>query len=106
MRAGSLRHRLKLWEKTPSQNASGGYDETWVELPGLWGEINTPSGRVEAVAQRLEAVVTAEVVARPRSSLLAGRRLSHAGITYLIEAVLPDNKRTLVRILCSSVPNS
>jgi len=27
------------------------------------------------------------------------------GITYQVEAVLPDNENSLMRLLCSSVPN-
>lgn len=105
MRAGPLRNRFKLWEKTLIKNASAGFDEVWKELPGLWGELALPGGRLEALSERIDAVVTAEIRARPRSTVVAGRRLSHAGVTYLIEAVLPDNKRSMLRVLCSSVPN-
>ena len=71
----------------------------------LWAEVRSPNGRVNAVAEKLDAVVTAEIIARPRSDIAAGWRLTRRGITYQVEAVLPDNDQTLMRLLCSSVPN-
>lgn len=71
----------------------------------LWAEVRSPNGRVNAVAEKLDAVVTAEIIARPRSDIAAGWRLTKRGITYQVEAVLPDNDQTLMRLLCSSVPN-
>jgi len=38
------------------------------------------------------------------ADLIAGRRLVHGGATYRIEAALPDNRNSLLRLLCSSIP--
>ncbi|MDN7144090.1 phage head closure protein [Pseudomonas sp. JQ170] len=107
MRAGPLRHRCLLTSPQRVRNSSGGADETWAAAtpPELWAEIRLPSGRVSAVAEQLEAVVTAEILARPRSDIVAGWRLTRRGVTYKVEAVLIDNFGTLMRLLCSSVPN-
>lgn len=83
----------------------GGHTETWPPQRQFWAEITLPTGRTQPVAQQLQATVTAEIIARYNAELQAGRRVSHSGRTYLIEAALPDNKKTLVRLLCSSVPN-
>lgn len=107
MRAGPLRHRCQVTFPQQVRNSSGGAEETWMAAnpPEMWAEIRLPSGRVSAVAEQLEAVVTAEVLARPRGDIAAGWRLTRRGMTYKVEAVLIDNYGTLMRLLCSFVPN-
>jgi head-tail adaptor len=94
-------------ERAP--NGSGGFLVTWPEIGKLWAEITTPTGRVAPVAEKLTRVVTAEIRIRPRVDAVAGNRLVHIskGIstTYLIEAALIDNESTMLRLLCSNVPN-
>jgi len=76
-----------------------------VEVGKVWAEITLPTGRVSAVAEKLQAVVTAEIRIRPRADIEAGWRVAHSGITYQVQAPLIDNDRTMMRLLCSSVPN-
>lgn len=61
------------------------------------------------MAEQIEAMVTAEIRARPQPNAVAGNRLVNVrngvSTTYLIEAALLDNETTMLRILCSSVPN-
>jgi len=103
MQAGRLRHRCTLQQKQRNADGMGGGLETWTERRSLWAEIAIPTGRVATVAQQLEATVTAEIRVRLAADIRAGMRLVHGGTTYAIEAVLPDNDRTLLRLLCSSV---
>lgn len=107
MRAGPLRHLFQVILRHEERNKSGGATVTWLPAarPEMWGEVRTPSGRVTAVAEKLTAVVTAEIIGRPRADIVAGSRLARRGVTYQVEAVLPDNENTLMRLLCSSVPN-
>ncbi|MGC9742289.1 phage head closure protein [Pseudomonas sp. P1B16] len=107
MRAGPLRNRCQVTFPHQERNKSGGATETWLPATPseMWAEIRTPSGRMTAVAEGLTAVVTAEIIARPRSDITAGWRITRRGVTYKVEAVLPDNDRSLMRLLCSSVPN-
>lgn len=103
MRAGPLRHRCTLQQKQNGDDGMGGGPVTWIDLRSLWAEIAIPTGRVATVAQQLEATVTAEIRVRLAADIRAGMRLVHGGTIYAIEAVLPDNERTLLRLLCSSV---
>lgn len=64
-----------------------------------------PSGRTSVVAQQVEALVTVEIRVRPAADLVSGVRLVNSGFTYLIEAALPDNERSMLRLLCSNVVN-
>lgn len=107
MRAGPLRHLFKVSFPQEERNKSGGATVTWLPAvhPDMWGELRTPTGRVAPIAEKLQAVVTAEIIARPRADIVAGWRVTRRGVTYKVEAVLPDNENTLMRLLCSSVPN-
>lgn len=104
MQAGKLRHRCSLQAEQRTLDGMGGYQQGWVELRQVWAEITIPTGRTEVVAQQLQAVVTAEIRTRPAADLVAGRRLVHGGVTYRIEAVLPATRNSLLRLLCSSIP--
>ncbi|MEG0632204.1 MAG: phage head closure protein [Pseudomonas sp.] len=109
MRAGPLRHRCTMQEPERVPNGSGGFLVTWVEVGKMWAEITMPTGRVSPVAEQLKVVVTAEIRVRPRADAVAGNRIVHTakGITttYLIGAALIDNGHSMLRLLCSNVPN-
>ncbi len=104
-----MRHRCTMFKPVLTRNKSGGFDVTWAEIGKLWSEITMPTGRVSPVAEQLKVLVTAEIRIRPRVDAVAGNRLVHTvkGITttYLIGAALIDNENTMLRLLCSNVPN-
>ena len=104
MRAGPLRHRLSVLAEQRTPDGMGGYRQGWVELRKVWAEIALPTGRVDVVAQQLQSIVTAEIRCRPSTGLIVGRRLVHGATVYRIDAVLPDNRNSMLRLLCSSVP--
>lgn len=103
MRAGPLRHRCTLMQSQQLKRPGGGFSESWVELGRLWAEITIPTGRIQTVADQLEAVVSAEIRVRYRTDIVAGMRIVRGQQTYLVEAPLPDNDQTMLRLLCSSV---
>jgi SPP1 family predicted phage head-tail adaptor len=103
MRAGRLKHRCALLESQKVNRPGGGLTESWVELGKLWAEIAIPTGRIATVADQLQRVVSAEIRIRHRANVVAGMRLVHKTKTYLIEAALPDNDLTMLRLLCSNV---
>ncbi|NNA18191.1 phage head-tail adaptor, putative, SPP1 family [Pseudomonas lundensis] len=105
MRAGPLRHRCSVQSIQEVPDGYGGYSEDWVELRKVWAEITTPTGRVKVVADQVVNLVTAEIRVRYAPALVAQMRIIHSGTTYLIEAALPDNERSMLRLLCSNVPN-
>lgn len=109
MRAGQLRHRCMLQHPLRVKNKTGGFDVTWSDIGKIYAEITLPTGRTAPVAEQVKAVVTAEIIIRPRGDAVAGNRLVHTSngtsTTYLIEAALPNNQRDMLRLLCSNVPN-
>jgi SPP1 family predicted phage head-tail adaptor len=107
MQAGPLRHRCILQDQVLVSEPGGGKAKSWVEVKKLWAEIQVPTGRVEPIANQIQNVVSAEIRVRFSRIFKAGMRLKEksSGATYLIEAALPDNKRDMQRLLCSSVTN-
>lgn len=105
MRAGRLRHRCQVLTKQKIPDGGGGYKQGWAELRKVWAEITMPTGRTAVVAQQIENIVTAEIRVRPAADLVAGLRIVNDGTTYLIEAALPDNEHSMLRLLCSNIPN-
>ena len=105
MRAGPLRHRCTLQAQQQTPDGMGGYQQHWADQRKVWAQISLPSGRLASVSQQLTATVTAELTCRPAADLLPGRRLVYGGTVYTIEAALPDNTRSLLRLLCSSQPH-
>lgn len=87
------------------ERPGGGRPVTWVEIGKVWAEISILTGRTAPVADRLEAIVTAEIKIRYRADVVAGMRLVSQIGTYLIGAALPDRDPAMLRLLCSSVTN-
>ncbi len=105
MRAGPLRHRGSLQQQTRVSDGMGGYTQGWANVRQVRAEITMPTGRTSTVAQQIEAVVSAEIRVRMARDLKVGQRLAFTDGTYLIEAALSDNDRTMLRLLCSNVVN-
>jgi len=105
MRAGPMKHRLSAQRHQRVDDGMGGGAVAWVELRQVWAEITMPTGRTAVVANQITALVTAEIRCRPAADLVAGLRFVDGLTTYLIEAALLDNDRTMLRLLCSTVPN-
>jgi len=105
MRAGPARHRFRILQSHSEKGQGGSRLETWTDVGGIWGEVAIPTGRILAIADQLKAVVTAEIRTRYRPNIVAGMRLMRGTNTYLIEAPLPDNNQSMLRLLCSTVAN-
>ncbi|WP_062391100.1 phage head closure protein [Pseudomonas abietaniphila] len=105
MRAGPLRHSGSLQRQARVSDGMGGYSQGWAEVRKVRAEITMPTGRVATVAQQIKTVVSAEIRVRMARDIKAGQRLVFTDDTYAIEAVLADNDRTMLRLLCSNVTN-
>lgn len=103
MRAGPLRHRCSVLSEQNVPDGYGGYSEGWTELRKVWAEITTPTGRTAVVAHQVKALVTAEIRVRPAADLVVGMRIVRGADRYLVEAVLPNNENSMLRLLCSLV---
>ncbi len=105
MEIGRRRHQGILQRQQRTSDRGGGYTEAWTEYGKVWAEIKAPSGRIAIIAQQFDGQVTAEINIRYRSDVKAGDRFVQGDTTYLIEAPLPDNRRTELNLMCSTIEN-
>lgn len=103
MKLGRLRHCCSVQSEQSVPDGYGGYSEGWVELRKVWAEITMPTGRTAVVAQQITRLVTVEIRVRPAADLVVGMRIVRGADRYLVEAALPDNENSMLRLLCSLV---
>ncbi|HFZ2573619.1 TPA: phage head closure protein [Pseudomonas aeruginosa] len=102
MRAGRLRHPLTIEREERVPDGGGGFITKWVAVGREWASLEGINGRefIAANAQRSET--TWRVTLRYRADLVAKWRLRDGNTVFSIEAVLPDNGRRQLVLMCKS----
>jgi SPP1 family predicted phage head-tail adaptor len=85
MRAGKLRHRVRIEQEITTRRPSGDELITWSTVATVWAEVQPVSGRESALAEqtRLEALVDHKIRVRYRP-----------GISVQMRVVWPERNRT------------
>lgn len=99
MRAGRLRHRITIEEKTVTQDAFGEPDATWSTYVKAWARVTPLTGREYMEAQAQSQSVSHEVRMRHRDGVTPEMRMVHGGRVFDIEAVLNEEERDRELIL-------
>ncbi|CDG20585.1 Gp9 [Xenorhabdus poinarii G6] len=100
MKAGALRHRITIQGIRSQRTPSGGVTKEHYTVATVWAEAKFISGR-ELVASN--AVLSESIVrfwVRYRADIDTTMGIVFRGKTYTIQAVMPDNKLTLLELLC------
>ena len=110
MRAGKLRHRLVIEQKSagsPQRSNTGASTLAWATLLTVWGSLEPLNGRRLESAQATWPEATVEARVRYRSEILAADtaatplRISFDGRYYPIGKVLNIEERKIeLRLLC------
>jgi len=102
MRAGTLRHRIQIQQKTVTQNTYGEEIVAWAELTTVWGSVEDLSGREFYEARQVPAAeVTTRVCIRYRSDVEPTMRVIHGGRTLEIVSVLdPEGRKRETILMC------
>lgn len=91
MQAGIMRQRVTLQRVARTQDPdTGEMADGWSDISQVWASVEPVSGREFIAGQATQNEVTARIVIRYRASVTAAMRAVHRGVTYNIEAVLPD----------------
>lgn len=95
---GRLRHKVVIQSY---EEIDGPFNKgDWVDVGNVWAEIGSVSGK-ELIASGAElSSVTYKIIIRYREDITAKDRILHKDKIYGIKAVLPDNKRTMLTLLC------
>lgn len=99
MRAGRLRHRLELQNKSETRDAYGAAIVTWTTQDTVWGAIEPLSGREYFSQRQVQAEAQVRIVIRYQASVDETWRVKHGGLYYDIVDVLNTNTRDRELIL-------
>jgi len=104
MNIGRMRHPITLLTLQVSQNPqTGEMTESWQELAMVWGKIESISGSEFIAAAALQAQTNFKIEIYHRDDLAPTMRLESAGTTFEVKAILPNNDRSLVTLMCETL---
>ncbi|EKU30769.1 head-tail adaptor protein [Alcaligenes sp. EGD-AK7] len=97
MRAGPLRHKLRIEEKRvisiDPYSGQAVYD--WAEVATVWARIEPLSARDFIAASTTQSAITTRITIRYRAGITRVMRLVHQGKFYSIVGILPDSQSGL-----------
>ena len=103
MRAGSLRHRVRIQQLVIARTTTGSTGSDWADLCTVWAEVKGVSGRAFLAASAEQSEVTFDIRIRYRDDVMARMRVVHKAQTLEIVAPLPDESRQWLRLMCKTV---
>lgn len=104
MRAGKLRQRVELQDRTVTQGSYGEAQVTYSTLDTVWAAVEPLQGREFIEGQQLQAEVTTRIRIRYRDGIAPEMRVVHGTHTYDIVSVIePATARRELHLMCSEV---
>ena len=101
MRAGRLRHRLKLQEATETRDGHGGITRGWVTYSVRWASVEPLRGQELFAAQQINAEITHRVRLRYCDDLTASHRLVFGSRSLNILSILnPEERNRELEVMC------
>jgi SPP1 family predicted phage head-tail adaptor len=104
MRAGQLKHLCSLQAPGTAQDAAGQPIHGWAEVTTFWADIRGGAGLETIKAGAATMVRQVSIRTRYRTDITGAMRVVSQGVTYKINAVLPDLvERKHVDLACEVV---
>lgn len=101
MQAGTLSQRVTLQAPSVHVDEAGQPLTGWAEVAQVWASVRHQSG-LSAIRSGMDASsAKASIRIRRKSGVHAGMRVLHGGAIYDIQAVLPDEGRVHLDLLCA-----
>lgn len=101
MRAGKLRRRASLQRKQVTQDSYGAEIVAWAEFAAVWAGVEAIQGREFWTAQQTEqGEISTRIRLRFRDDVKTEDRVVVGERTYDVEAVIPDDRRTELQLMC------
>lgn len=102
MSAGQLRHLVELQSQVATQDELGQPSTSWLTTASVWADIRYQSGLSSIKSGADVSVVKVSIRMRHRA-VNAGQRITHDGVAFNIESVLPDARRAYVDCVCEVI---
>jgi SPP1 family predicted phage head-tail adaptor len=104
MRAGLLRHRVTIEEKSVTRSATGAEDITWSTVATVWAEVHPLRGREFLEAKGLQEETSTRIRIRHRDGLDPSMRVTWGSHTYDIQAVIPIREESReIELMCREI---
>ncbi len=104
MRAGDLRHKVTIQQKTITKDTEGIPSETWTDFATVWAAIEPLQGREFFSAQAINAQVTTRIRIRYLAGISPTMRVSYGTRIFDIQAVIDVEERHLeLQLMCQEV---
>lgn len=103
--SSTLDKRVTLQSLTAGRDAYGAPSTTWAPVATVWASIADQTGREYMAAGGVQSAVITAITIRYRSGVVAAMRAIAGDDVYNIEAVLGNDKRTLV-LMCTRGANN
>ena len=104
MRAGRLRHRVKLQSVSETPDSYGERTETWATYATVWASIRPVSGREVVEATQVGGEVQTLIEIRYNSSVTVKDRVKFGTRLFDINHVAnPENRNEKQRLTCTEV---
>ena len=100
MQAGRLNRRCTLQQPGTATDELGQPIPGWTDVATVWASIVDVSGREYVAAGGLQNSAQTKITIRHRSGIAPSMRVVHGADTFNIEAVLGQDKRSLL-LMCS-----
>lgn len=104
MRAGRLRHRVAIQQKSVTRDSYGGETITWPGVITVWASVEPLRGDEFIEAQRAGARVDTRIVMRYQSGIVPEMRATEGSHTWDILSVINVEERDReLQLMCREV---
>lgn len=103
LNAGSLKSRVVFQTQSTTQDEVGQQLTTWADSFSAWASIKHQSGTSAIKSGADTSIVKCSIRIRHRTGINAGMRVKHGDTYYSIEAVLPDQNRVFIDLVCQVI---
>ena len=100
MQAGRLNRRCTLQAPGTTQDELGQPIPGWTDVATVWASIVDVSGREYVAAGGLQNSAQTKITIRYRAGIVPSMRVVHGSDAYNVEAVLGQDRRSLL-LMCS-----
>lgn len=102
MQSGKLKHRLSLQKYSYVQDPAGQPIPQWTEISQVYAKVEGVQGREFLAASAEQHATTWRIIMRYRDDFTMSDRLVRGNVAYNIKAILPNNDRNQLVLMCES----
>lgn len=104
MRAGELRHRVTIQQKSVTRDSFGAETVSWTDVAVVWAAIEPLQGREFFSAQQVNAEVTTRIRIRYRSGITPAMRVLFGSRAFDIQGIINIEERNReLHLMCKEV---